>query len=263
MRNLGIFSLYLAHALCLWGLVVSLIASLKKDLRYLESAKRSLFLIFVLNLISVASLIVAFVRDDFTIKYVFEYSRKAQPLIYKITALWGGMDGSLLLWEFILSFYCVVAIFFLRRKIYNLLSSSSFIFFLLQGFFLFLLTFKTNPFSLLIDADGNAVNMALLPLIDGNGLNPLLQNVYMAVHPPLLYLGFVGFAIPFSLILSVLWEKEKRTLYLLSVRDWIFYSWLSLGIGILFGSYWAYIELGGGGYWAWDPDENASLIPWL
>ncbi len=263
MNNFGNFSLYFAHALCLWGIVVSYLASRKKDLRALKSAERSLISIFILNFISVVALIWAFVRDDFTIKYVFEYSRRAQPLIYKITALWGGMEGSLLFWEFLLSFYGVIAVYFFRKKIYHLLPFTSLVIFFVQGFFLFLLSFKTNPFAPLVDSDENAVNTDISQLIDGNGLNPLLQNFYMAVHPPLLYLGFVGFTIPFALIISAFFEREKDRAYLTPLRYFSLSSWLFLGMGIIFGSYWAYLELGWGGYWGWDPVENASLIPFL
>jgi cytochrome c-type biogenesis protein CcmF len=263
MRILGLYSLYFAHALALWGIVVSLIAVFKRDLRGLKSSERTLISIFVLTTISVLSLLTAFLRNDFTIRYVYDYSRTTQPLIYKISALWGGMDGSLLFWEWLLSFYSLLAIYLARKKIFNLIPFSSFIFFFVQGFFLFLLTFKTNPFAPLLDSSGVAVSSQVASTIDGNGLNPLLQNLYMAIHPPLLYLGFVGLTIPFAYLLSALWEREKKPLYLVPLRYWSLYSWLTLGMGIVFGSYWAYLELGWGGYWAWDPVENASLMPFL
>lgn len=263
MSSFGTFLLYFAHALCLWGVVVSFVSIYKKDLRALRSTERSLISLFVINSLSVSLLVISLLKDDFTIKYVYEYSRRAQPLIYKVSALWGGMEGSLLLWEFFLSLYCVVAIFFYRKKIFNLLPYISLIFFLVQGFFLFLLSFKTNPFSPLRDSAGSIVSSKMASLIDGNGMNPLLQNVYMAIHPPLLYLGFVGFTIPFAYMVSVLWVKERKPLYLVPLRYWTLFSWLTLGLGIIFGSYWAYLELGWGGYWGWDPVENASLIPWL
>ncbi len=263
MRIVGLYSLYFAHALALWGIVVSLIAVFKKDLRGLKSSERTLISIFILTTISVMSLLVAFLKDDFTIRYVYDYSRTTQPLIYKISALWGGMDGSLLFWEWLLSLYSILAIYLARKKIFNLIPFSSFIFFLVQGFFLFILTFKTNPFAPLLDPSGVAVSSQVASTIDGNGLNPLLQNLYMAIHPPLLYFGFVGLTIPFAYLLSALWEREKKPLYLVPLRYFSLYSWLTLGMGIVFGSYWAYLELGWGGYWAWDPVENASLMPFL
>jgi cytochrome c-type biogenesis protein CcmF len=263
MSDFGTFLLYFAHALCLWGIVVSVVAINKNDLRAFRSAERSLIALFVLNLFSVSVLIASFLKDDFTIKYVYEYSRRAQPLVYKISALWGGMEGSLLLWEFFLSLYCVAALYLFRKKIFSLLPFASLIFFIVQGFFLFLLSFKTNPFAPLADAEGNIVSLKMAALIDGIGMNPLLQNVYMAIHPPLLYLGFVGFTIPFAYLISVVFAKEKKPLYLIPLRHWTLFSWLALGMGIIFGSYWAYLELGWGGYWGWDPVENASLIPWL
>jgi cytochrome c-type biogenesis protein CcmF len=263
LRIIGLYSLYFAHALAIWGVVVALIALFKKDDRALKSAERTLCAMMALTSIAVIALVIAFIRDDFTIRYVYEYSRRAQPLIYKISALWGGMDGSLLFWEWLLALYAFLALHMNRKKIEKLVPFASLIFFLAQGFFLFLLSFKTNPFSQLLDPSQNPVTSRMALSIDGNGLNPLLQNLYMAIHPPLLYLGFVGFTIPFAFVLAVLWERETKPLWLPVVRYWSLYSWLTLGMGIIFGSYWAYIELGWGGYWAWDPVENASLMPWL
>lgn len=263
MRIVGIYSLYFAHALAVWGVITSLIAITKKDLRGLKSSERTLISIFFLTTLSTLVLIFSFLKDDFSIKYVYEYSRHTQPIIYKLTALWGGMDGSLLFWEWLLSLYSVVALYISRRKIFNLLPFTTFVLFLIQGFFLFLLSFKTNPFSPLLNPDGSVVPEELAKSIDGNGLNPLLQNFYMAIHPPLLYLGFVGLSIPFAYLISALWVREKKPLYLQPIRYFSLFSWLTLGIGIVFGSYWAYLELGWGGYWAWDPVENASLMPWL
>jgi cytochrome c-type biogenesis protein CcmF len=263
LRILGLYSLYFAHALAVWGVVVALITIFKNDSRALKSVERTVFSIFVLTSMAVAALLLAFIKDDFTIRYVYEYSRRAQPLIYKLSALWGGMDGSLLFWEWLLALYAWLAIRLGRAKIDRLVPFASLILFLAQGFFLFLMTFKTNPFTPLLDPSQNPVTGAMAAGIDGNGLNPLLQNFYMAIHPPLLYLGFVGFTIPFAFVLAVLWEKEVKPLWLPVVRYWSLYSWLTLGMGIIFGSYWAYIELGWGGYWAWDPVENASLMPWL
>lgn len=263
MREVGSFSIYFAHLLCLWGIVVSFLAFYKKDKRAKRSSERTFFAIFLLNLLSVAILIWAFISDNFTFKYVYEYSSRSQPFVYKITALWGGMEGSLLFWEFLLSLLCVASFYVYRKNVYNLLPFSSFVMFLVQGFFLFLVSFKTNPFNPLLDSQGNIATLKISSLIDGNGLNPLLQNFYMAIHPPLLYLGFVGFTIPFSYILAVVWEREKKPLYMVPLRFWTLFSWLTLSMGILSGSYWAYLELGWGGYWGWDPVENASLIPWL
>lgn len=263
MRILGLYSLYFAHALAVWGVVVSLMAVLKRDNRALRSSERTLLSIFVLTSIAVSALLVAFVKDDFTVRYVYEYSRRAQPLVYKLTALWGGMDGSLLFWEWLISLYAVLALYLQRTKVYKLIPFTSLVLFLVQGFFLFLLSFKTNPFAVNLDPSQIPVTAEMAAKIDGNGLNPLLQNFYMAIHPPLLYLGFVGFTIPFAYLLAVLWEREKRPVWLSPMRYWSLYSWLTLGMGIIFGSYWAYIELGWGGYWAWDPVENASLMPWL
>lgn len=263
MRLLGLYSLYFAHALAIWGVVVSVLSVLRRDERALRSAERTVVSILALTSAAVAALLIALVRDDFTIRYVYEYSRRAQPLIYKMTALWGGMDGSLLFWEWILSIYAFLAVRLNRSRTEKLIPFSCLVIFLVQGFFLFLLSFRTNPFDPMPGPDGSPLSRALAATIDGNGLNPLLQNFYMAVHPPLLYLGLVAFTIPFALVLAVLFERDKETAWMPAVRSWSLYSWVTLGLGIIFGSYWAYIELGWGGYWAWDPVENASLLPWL
>ncbi len=263
MRLLGLYSLYFAHTLALWGVVVAVLSVFRRDERAQRSAERTVVSILALTSAAVAALLIALVRDDFTVRYVYEYSRRAQPLIYKLTALWGGMDGSLLFWEWILSVHAFLAIRLNRIRTEKLIPFSSLVLFLVQGFFLFLLSFMTNPFDPMPGPDGAPLSRALAATIDGNGLNPLLQNFYMAVHPPLLYLGFVAFTIPFALVLAVLFEREKDKAWMPAVRSWSLYSWITLGLGIIFGSYWAYIELGWGGYWAWDPVENASLLPWL
>jgi len=263
LRILGLYSLYFAHALAVWGVVVAIMAVFRRDDRALKSSERTLLGILVLTSMAVGALLAAFIKDDFTVKYVYEYSRRTQPFIYKVSALWGGMDGSLLFWEWLLSLYAYLAMRLNRKKIERLIPFTALILFLAQGFFLFLLSFKTNPFSQLLGPDKLPITAQAAAAMDGNGLNPLLQNLYMAIHPPLLYLGFVGFTIPFAFVLAVLWQKENSPLWLPVVRYWSVYSWLTLGMGIIFGSYWAYIELGWGGYWAWDPVENASLMPWL
>ncbi|HNQ77640.1 MAG TPA: cytochrome c-type biogenesis CcmF C-terminal domain-containing protein [Acidobacteriota bacterium] len=263
MRLLGLYSLYFAHALALWGVVVAVLSVFRRDERALKSAERTAASILALTSVAALSLVIALVRDDFTIRYVYEYSRRAQPLIYKLTALWGGMDGSLLFWEWILSLYALLALKLGRAKMEKLIPFSSLVLFLIQGFFLFLLSFRTNPFDPMAGPDGSPLSRMLAATIDGSGLNPLLQNFYMAVHPPLLYLGLVAFAVPFALVLAVLFERDHGTSWMPVVRSWSLFSWITLGLGIIFGSYWAYIELGWGGYWAWDPVENASLLPWL
>ncbi len=268
MTALASVALFAALGMSLWGAAVSILTYRSGDRRYLMSATRSLYAIAGLVSLSVAILISALVRDDFTVKYVWEYSRTTQPLVYKLTALWGGMSGSLLFWCFLVAVFSALAVTFNKKNNERILPFATLILFVTLAFFLILLNFKTNPFDPLLDESGAALasypaEMLRQMKLQGNGLNPLLQNAYMAFHPPLLYMGLVGFTIPFAFLLGALAHKKEGTFWMRSVRNWALFSWLSLGAGILLGAYWAYIELGWGGYWAWDPVENASFLPWL
>ena len=266
MGTVGTYALFTALALALWGTVASLGAYRSGDLRLLRSAVRSIHGITLLTGIAVLSLWAALLRNDFTLKYVWEYSRTTQPLIYKLSALWGGMSGSLLFWCTLLAVFSSLAVTLNRRNNLRLLPFTSFLLLLTLLFFLVVLVFKTSPFEPLFDGNGVALKdypPAALAQVEGNGLNPLLQNLYMAIHPPMLYLGYVGFAIPFAFIFGALAHRERNTFWMRSARNWAMFSWLALGIGILLGGFWAYIELGWGGYWAWDPVENASFLPWV
>lgn len=191
------------------------------------------FSIFLAN----AILLYALLSSDFSLIYVINYTSKDLPAFYKFTAWWGGQAGSLMFWLFILSVY---SLWFSRY----MESKSSFLVFMTFAFFLITTTYAANPFERLP-----------IKMPDGRGLNPLLQNIWMAVHPPLLYLGYVGTTFPAALSL------EFKSIN--GIRVWTLISWIFLTLGILLGGRWAYLELGWGGYWAWDPVENASLFPWI
>lgn len=206
----------------------------------------SFFATFVLAQLLMAS--------NFDVDYVAHYTSLETPTIYKITALWAGQAGSLLFWLFILSIYAVIAILQNQRSQQKLMPWVMIVITAVQLFFLILVNFVTNPF-LPTEADFVVVN--------GLGLNPLLQNATMAIHPPMLYLGFVGFTIPFAFSIAAMAQKEMNALWMKTVRIWLLFVWLMLSIGIILGGWWAYQELGWGGYWAWDPVENASFMPWL
>ena len=266
MNEIGYYSTFIALSLALWGCVTALVSCSSGDKRYRTSAARSLYGVFVLLIVSTVLLCAALLRDDFTLKYVYQYSKRSQPWVYKLSALWGGMDGSLLLWCLLLAFFSVLVALMNRRRNSAAPPFTLFLLLLTLAFFLYLIFFQANPFTPMVDEFGRLVSSyprAELARIDGNGLNPLLQNPYMAIHPPALYLGYVGFAIPFALFLGGLFHRTMDNALLRSVRRWSLFSWLTLGVGILLGSYWAYIELGWGGYWGWDPVENASLVPWI
>jgi len=195
-----------------------------------------------------------FVTNDYSIQYIWQYSNRAMPWIYKITAIWGGMDGSMLLWCGLVALFCAaVARSSVRYPrpllpwLYCFLNSSTL-------FFTTITLFLTNPFRYL---------KASMVMPDGNGLNPLLQNEYMAIHPPTLYLGFTGLAIPYAFCMAALASGHMSNDWIRLTRRWTLIGWTFLTAGIVLGGHWAYLELGWGGFWAWDPVENSSFLPWL
>jgi cytochrome c-type biogenesis protein CcmF len=192
--------------------------------------------------------------SNFDIDYVARYTSFETPNIFKISALWAGQSGSLLFWLFILSIFNTITIIQNQDRHLNLMPWVIITMSVIQLFFLILTNFITNPFE---------PTQADFVIQNGNGLNPLLQNITMAIHPPTLYLGYVGFSVPFAFAFSALVNKDIGALWIRSIRRWTLVSWLFLSVGIILGGWWAYQELGWGGYWAWDPVENASFMPWL
>ena len=192
--------------------------------------------------------------SNFEIDYVARYTSFETPNIFKISALWAGQSGSLLFWLFILSIFNTITIIQNQDRHLNLMPWVIITMSVIQLFFLILTNFITNPFE---------PTQADFVIQNGNGLNPLLQNITMAIHPPTLYLGYVGFSVPFAFAFSALVNKDIGALWIRSIRRWTLVSWLFLSVGIILGGWWAYQELGWGGYWAWDPVENASFMPWL
>jgi len=195
----------------------------------------------------------AFITGDFSIKYVVHYSDSVQPLFYKITSYWGGLDGSIMFWVFLLSVFGSLAVYVNRERHRELIPYVVATISTVQMFFLYLMVAHRNPFQQYLGAAP----------ADGEGLNPLLQNFYMAIHPPSLYTGFVGMTIPFAFGIAALATGHLDDSWLRAVRRWTMFSWLFLSFGLTLGMIWAYEELGWGGYWAWDPVENAGLLPWF
>ena len=208
------------------------------------------FLIIGATLVLVYQLL----TSNFDVDYVAHYTSIETPLLYKFTALWAGQAGSLLFWLFILSIYTLVVIYQNLNHHWKLMPWVIITIAVVEMFFLILTNFVTNPFEA---TDANFI------VRNGNGLNPLLQNLTMAIHPPLLYLGYVGFTIPFAFGMSALINRDTSPVWIRSVRRWTLVTWMFLSTGIILGGWWAYQELGWGGYWAWDPVENASFMPWL
>jgi cytochrome c-type biogenesis protein CcmF len=206
-----------------------------------------------LMLILTSIIVYAFVVGDYSIKYVNSYSDSSMPLFFKLTSYWGGLDGSLMFWVTLLAIFASVAINVNRERHRLLIPWVVAVISMTQMFFLFLMVIHNNPFE---------THLLSTPA-DGRGLNPLLQNFYMVIHPPMLYLGFVGMTIPFAFGLAALITGQLDDSWLRAVRRWTMTSWLFLSLGLALGGLWAYEELGWGGYWGWDPVENAGLLPWF
>lgn len=195
---------------------------------------------------------------DYRIAYVWEYTSNTLPDVYAATALWGGQAGSLLFWLVILGTLASFAV--IKHRNASLLPHAVWVLASIQFFFFILLSFAAEPLLLLTDKYPEAARF--FP-IDGNGLNPQLQNFGMIIHPPLLYLGYISISVPFAFAMAALASGKVDLQWIRTTRTWMIFSWMILGFGILCGARWAYVELGWGGYWAWDPVENASLMPWL
>ncbi|NIV13009.1 MAG: heme lyase CcmF/NrfE family subunit, partial [Aliifodinibius sp.] len=252
MIELGQISLTLALALSLYT-VLSTVAGIRlRQGQFIISGRRALYSAFFLLSIAIVLLSYALASKDYQIRYVAEHVSNNLSAFYSISALWAGQAGSLLLWAWLLSLFAAIVIFQNRKRDSSLLPHVTATLSTILVFFVALLVFVSNPFERL----GFAI-------AEGQGLNPLLQNPGMIFHPPTLYLGYVGFAMPFAFAIAALITRKLDSQWILITRRWTLFSWMFLGIGILLGAKWAYVELGWGGYWGWDPVENASLMPWL
>jgi cytochrome c-type biogenesis protein CcmF len=252
MPQFGQFCLILAMGASAWALVASALGALTRSRSLVESGERSALAVTVSLGLASFALASLFLGDRFDVEYVASYSSRAMPALFKLTAFWGGHAGSLLLWVLVLSGFSALVILQNRRQNRVLMP---YVVATLSGvtiFFLWLLHFTSNPFDLL----------GFMPA-DGKGLNPQLQTPLMAIHPPCLYLGYVGVSVPYAFAMAALMSGRVGDVWIRTTRRWTIFAWLFLGVGLLLGGYWAYIELGWGGYWAWDPVENAALMPWL
>src|SRR6266850_5772208 len=252
MAEFGTLCLYLALATSGWALIASYNGWRARLGELVLSAERAIYATWVFVFLAVLSLQYCIFTDQFDLEYVASYSNRALPGLYKFTALWGGQAGSLLFWQLILISYVSVIVLTNRRRNRALMPLVVTTLAVVSTFFLGLVNFMARPF----------VRLAFSPE-DGNGLNPQLQNPFMAIHPPCLYLGYVGLTLPFAFAMAALATGRLDDTWFRTTRRWTILSWFFLGTGILLGGWWAYVELGWGGYWAWDPVENASLIPWL
>jgi cytochrome c-type biogenesis protein CcmF len=253
MASLGSFLLLATFVVCSYAAVISVVGARRRSRGLIESGIGAFYLTAALMTTASAVMINAFLTDDFSIRYVSRYSDSIQPLFYKITSYWGGLDGSIMFWVFLLSVFGSAAIWVNREAHRELIPYVVATIATVQMFFLYLMVIHNNPF---------ATYLTNIPP-EGDGLNPLLQNYWMAIHPPSLYTGFVGMTIPFAFCIAALITGHLDDSWLRAVRRWTMVSWLFLSFGLMLGGIWAYEVLGWGGYWGWDPVENAGLLPWF
>src|SRR6188508_2786041 len=253
MAVLGYVTLLTTFVVCSYAIGISVAGARRRSQRLIDSGIGAFHMVTALMVLASVLIVRAFVTDDFTIRYVSRYSDSVQPLFYKITSYWGGLDGSIMFWVFLLSIFGAIAVAVNRDRYRELVPYVVAVICSVQMFFLFLMLVHNNPFGTYITP---------VPR-DGEGLNPLLQNYWMVIHPPMLYTGFVGMTIPYAFGMAALITGHLDDAWLRAVRRWTMFAWLFLSFGLTLGMIWAYEELGWGGYWAWDPVENAGLLPWF
>ena len=253
MPALGTFILLTAFVTCAYAIAASVAGARRRSTRLVESGIGAFYFLAALMIVASAVLIHAFVTGDYSIKYVQRYSDTALPLAYKIASYWGGLDGSIMFWVSLLSVFGSVAIYTNRDRHRELIPYVVSVIAATEMFFIFLMIIHKNPFSTFLTT----------PPADGAGLTPLLQNFYMAIHPPSMYVGFVSMTIPFAFGIAALVTGHLDDAWVRAVRRWTMIGWLFLSFGLTLGMLWAYEELGWGGYWVWDPVENAGLLPWF
>jgi cytochrome c-type biogenesis protein CcmF len=251
MPDLGRAALVIALALLVYALVAGSYAAWRGRRRLALSAQNALIGAFGASIAASAVLLAALARHDFSFRYVAEHTSRELPLGYTLTAFWGGQEGSLLLWLLVLTGYSAAAVGLNRHAGRDVVAWVVPVLGLVGTFFAMMLVFVSSPF---------ATQQAAA---DGAGLNPSLQNPYMAIHPPMLYLGYVGLTVPFAFAMGALLARRTDERWIVATRRWTLAAWTFLGVGQLLGAHWAYVEIGWGGFYAWDPVENAALMPWL
>ncbi|HUQ88946.1 MAG TPA: cytochrome c-type biogenesis CcmF C-terminal domain-containing protein [Vicinamibacterales bacterium] len=253
MASLGALLLLLAFVTAAYSVAAAVVGARRRNSRLIESAIGAFYTIAAFMTVASGVIVYAFVAGDYSIRYVRRYSDSVQPLFYKITSYWGGLDGSVMFWVFLLSIFGTIAVKVNRERHRELIPYVVAVIASVEMFFLFLMVIHNNPFTTYLTESP----------ADGRGLNPLLQNFYMAIHPPMMYLGFVGATIPFAFGMAALFTGHLDDSWLRAVRRWTMFSWFFLSLGLTLGMIWAYEELGWGGYWGWDPVENAGMLPWF
>lgn len=252
MVETGKISVILAFAISVYVVFASVYGAKSGKSDFVMSARNGVYAVFFLLLIATIALLHSLINLDFNLKYVALNTSTDLPLVYRFTSLWAGQAGSLLLWSFILSIYSALVVLDTRSRSRLLMPYVIAVLAAISVFFTFVVGFVESPFETLPMAPA-----------EGRGLNPILQNAYMAIHPVTLYLGYVGVSVPFAFGMGALLSGQLGDDWIKFSRKWTLFAWTFLSVGLLLGARWAYLELGWGGYWAWDPVENAAYMPWL
>src|SRR5258708_1501679 len=272
MAELGIVTTGIALLSAIFAVGASAYGACNRVDRWVLSARNAALLTWPLLTIACVALIAAQVTGEYNIAYVWSTVNTSEPLFFKITALWGGQPGSLMFWAWVMSTFSAAAVLFNWRSERRLMPWVLTFTMATLGFFLVLVVFYENPFARLWIAPGQQdtiktvfapAGATLFQPADGQGLNPLLRHIGMVIHPPMLYSGYVGMTIPWAFAMAALASGQLSTNWIRATRRWALVAWLFLGLGLLLGGRWAYDVLGWGGYWGWDPVENAALLPWL
>ncbi len=262
MSELGNFCLLLALVLAVYAMVAALLGAAWRQHRIVRSAERAGLAACVSIVLATAIMLALLITSDFSVSHVASATNRDLPIFYKIAALWGAHDGSLLLWVFVTSIFSGAVIIQNRFRYRDMMPYVVAILMLNLAFFLALNLYLSNPFNQLMQVNADGTMQKFLPA-DGRGLNPLLQYWAMVIHPPILYLGFIGFVVPFAFAMAALITRQLGDSWIRTTRRYTLVTWLFLGTGLILGAKWAYVVLGWGGYWGWDPVENSSLMPWL
>jgi len=262
MANFGNFCLLISLCLSLYALIAALVGIARRQPRIVRSAEHAAYAATGTITLSFLSLVYLLVAGDFSVAHVASTTNRALPVFYKIAAVWGAHDGSMLLWVFIAAIFSGLAIYQNRFRYRNMMPYVLAVLMVNLSFFLFLNLLFSNPFHRLAQFFADGTTRPFSPA-DGQGLNPILQHWAMVIHPPIQYLGFIGFVVPFAFAMAALCSKQLGDTWIRTTRRWTLLTWIFLGIGLILGGKWAYVVLGWGGYWGWDPVENSSLMPWL
>ena len=252
-RLVGVVSVWTCFILAIAGMIIAVVGARRGNERLTSTARMMAYAIFLLMFIANAAMIYGLVTHDFSISYVAQVGSRATPLFFRVISLWSSLEGSILFWGLVLSGFTAAATYFTANRLGQLSDYATGTMLGVSSFFFMLLLGPANPFHLVSPAP-----------LDGPGPNPLLQNhILMAIHPPFLYLGYVGMTVPFAFAIGALLSGKLDDTWIRETRRWTITAWMFLSLAIMMGMWWSYEVLGWGGYWAWDPVENASFMPWL